>query len=98
MESLGVIVGVEETTDCVNSLIVAMEPNGDIRLCMDPQDPNRAIKREHYTIPTRKEITSQFAGARYFSKLDPAQGFWQLWLDDTSKLLVQHVQHTAREM
>ena len=82
MESLGVITRVEEPTDWVNSLVVAMKPNGEFRVCMDPRDLNRAIKREHYIIPTREEIMSQFAGARYFSKLDAKQGFWQLQLDD----------------
>lgn len=52
--------------------------------CMDPKDLNNNIKREHYQIPTRDEITSDMAGAKYFSKLDASQGFWQLKLHEDS--------------
>ena len=42
------------------------------------------IKRGHYQIPTREEIISDMAGAKYVSKLDASQGFWQLKLDESS--------------
>ena len=58
MKSLGVIVRVEEPTDCVNSLVAAMKTSEDVCVCMDPQDLNRAVKREHYKIPTLEEIMS----------------------------------------
>ena len=84
MQSLGVMTRVEEPTDWLNSLVVVKKKNGDIRVCMDPRDLNRAIKREHYKMHTRKEVMSQFAGATYYSKLDASQGFWQLQLDEES--------------
>lgn len=49
--------------------------NGDLRINMDPKDLNENIKHEHYQIPKREEITSEMAGARYFTKLDASQGF-----------------------
>lgn len=51
---------------------------------MDPRDLNASIKREHYQIPKREEITSEMTGAQYFSKLDASQGFWQLKLHEDS--------------
>lgn len=54
---------------------------------MDPRDLNRAIKREHFKMPTREEMMSQFAGAKFFSKLDASQGFWQFRLDEASSHL-----------
>lgn len=36
------------------------------------------------SIPKREEITSEMAGAKYFTKLDASQGFWQLKLDESS--------------
>lgn len=50
----------------------------------DPGNLNQAIKREHYQIPKCEEIASEMAGAKYFSKLDAAQGFWQIKLDEKS--------------
>lgn len=82
--TLGVIRKIEEPTDWVNSMVCATKKNGELRLCMDPKDLNENINREHYQIPKREEITSEMAGARYFTKLDASQGFWQLKLDESS--------------
>lgn len=84
MTTLGVIKKIEEPTDWVNSMVCVKKKNGDLRICMDPKDLNENIKREHYQIPKREEITSEMAGARYFSKLDASQGFWQLKLEESS--------------
>lgn len=84
MTALGVIKKVEEPTDWVNSMVCVKKKNGDLRVCMDPRDLNASIKREHYQIPKREEITSEMTGAQYFSKLDASQGFWQLKLHEDS--------------
>ncbi len=42
--------------------------NGKLRVYLDPRDLNRAIKREHFKLPTREDIMSQFAKAKYFNK------------------------------
>uniref|UniRef100_A0A3P9HQ00 Gypsy retrotransposon integrase-like protein 1 n=1 Tax=Oryzias latipes TaxID=8090 RepID=A0A3P9HQ00_ORYLA len=57
------------------------------RTCLDPRDLNKAIRREHFKLPTREEIMAQFAGAKWFSKLDASSGFWQLRLDEESSKL-----------
>ena len=87
MERLGVITPTDRPTDWVNSMVVVKKRNGAIRLCLDPWDLNRAVKREHFKMPICEEIMAQFAGAKYFSKLDAAQGFWQLELDKPSSYL-----------
>ncbi|KAK7933984.1 hypothetical protein WMY93_004880 [Mugilogobius chulae] len=86
MCQLQVITKVEEPTEWVNSMVCVdkKNKNKELRICMDPGDLNQNIKREHYQIPKREEIASEMAGARYFSKLDAAQGFWQIKLDETS--------------
>lgn len=55
MEQLGVIARQDEPTDWVHSLVTVRKPN-KIRLCIDPKDLNRAIKREHYHIKTVDEV------------------------------------------
>ncbi len=87
MEKLDVIKRIDEPTDCVSSLVIVLKKNGSLRICLDPRDLNRAIKREHFKLPTREEIISQFAGAKWFSKLDASSGFWQLKLDEVSSKL-----------
>lgn len=84
MERLGVIAKVEEPTDWVNPMIVVKKPNGSLRICMDPKRLNKAIKREHYQLPTLDEVITEMNGAKYFTKLDASSGFWAIQLDDRS--------------
>ena len=48
----GIIIPVEEPMDWVSSLTYSWEANGKLRVCLDPQDVNKAIKRDHYKTPT----------------------------------------------
>ncbi len=84
MTTLGVIKKVEEPTEWVNSMVCVKKQSGYLPVCMDPKDLNANIKREHYQIPTRDEITSEMAGAKFFIKLDASQGFWQMKLHEES--------------
>ena len=87
MENMNVIKSVDEPTDWVSSLVIVAKPNGKLRVCLDPRDLNKVVKREHYKLPTRDEISAEFAGAKYFSKLDASSGFWQIELDEESSKL-----------
>ena len=84
MEETGVIRKVDEPTEWVNSLLVGEKPNGDLRICLDPRDLNKAIKREHYQLPTFEEISSRLSRAKVFTKLDANKGYWQIPLDEES--------------
>lgn len=80
MTMQGIISKVEGPTDWVNSMTVVRKPNGDLRLCLDPKDLNKAIKREYFPLPTLDEITAKLGGSKFFSTVDAKQGFWQLKL------------------
>ena len=84
MASLEVIEKVDHPTDWVNSIVIVEKSNGDIRICLDPKDLNRAIKREFSQLPTAEEIMSQMAGAKIFTKLDASAGYWQVKLGNES--------------
>ena len=83
----GVLCKVDQPTDWVNNLVVVEKCNGSLRLCLDPKDLNKAIKREHYKIPTIQEISSELAGKKVFSTLNLKDGYWQIELDRESSLL-----------
>ncbi|XP_020556682.2 uncharacterized protein K02A2.6 [Oryzias latipes] len=87
MEKLEVIKKIDEPTEWVSSLVVIQKKTGALRTCLDPRDLNKAIRREHFKLPTREEIMARFAGAKWFSKLDASSGFWQLRLDEESSKL-----------
>ena len=86
MEAANVIEQVNIPTDWVNSIVVVEKPNGSLRVCLDPKDLNKAIKREHFYMPSTDEFSNLLSGAQYFSVLDASQGFWQIKLDDTSSM------------
>ena len=79
MEDMGVIEKIEEPTKWVNSFVPVTNPNGNLRV-----DLNKSIKREHFKLPTREEVTAQFANAKVFTKLDASNGFWKMKLEDES--------------
>ena len=87
MEKLGVMVPQEEATEWVHLLVVVQKPTGAVRLCIDPRDLNLGIKRPHYPMKTIDEVASRLQGAKMFSILDAASGFWQLKLDVESSRL-----------
>ena len=88
MIKLDVIELVSEPTEWVNPLVTVEKPNGKLRVHLDPRDLNKAIKRQHYKLPTAKELFSEMTDARYFSKLDASNRYWQIKIDtESSKLL-----------
>ncbi|KAK3730127.1 hypothetical protein QZH41_004833 [Actinostola sp. cb2023] len=82
-----VISPVEEPTDWVSSMIAVMKPNGTVRLCIDPQHLNQALKRCHYPLPIIEELLPELTKARVFSKADLKEGFLQVQLDEESSKL-----------
>ena len=67
-------------------MVTVIKPN-KLRICIDPKDLNRAIKRSHYPIPTIEEVATKLNNAKVFSVLDAKSGFWQVSLDDASSKL-----------
>ena len=88
MVSLNVIRPIDEPTDWVSSMVIVEKPNGNLRICLDPKPLNRAIKRQHYPLPTTEDIFDQIKDAKVFSKLDAAAGYWQIKVDKMSSKLL----------
>lgn len=57
MEKLDVIEKLEEPTDWVNSIVTTVKPNGNLIICIDPCDLNKAVKRDYYPMSTIDDIT-----------------------------------------
>ena len=88
MEKLDIIEKVSEPTDWVNSLVIVSKLNGKLHICIDPRDLNRAIKRQHFQLPSAEDLFAQMSGSKYFAKLDMSNACWQIRVDqESSKLL-----------
>ncbi|GFX56316.1 transposon Ty3-I Gag-Pol polyprotein [Trichonephila clavipes] len=80
----GIVSKVNKQTDWVQSLVIVEKPNGNLRLCLDPRDLNKVIKREHYQIPCTDDIISRLESEKIFSVVDLKDGFWHVPLDEVS--------------
>ena len=87
MEKRGVIRKVEVPIDWVNSMAIVEKPDGSLLIFLDPRHLNKAIKREHFQLPTIEHITTRMANAKWFTKLHANRGYWQIPLDEESQLL-----------
>ena len=84
---MGILEKIEEPTQWMSQMAVATKRSGELRICIDPQALNRALVRERYMLPTFEDVLPSLSGAQVFSKLDVADAFWHLELDDESSLL-----------
>lgn len=77
MEEMGVIERVSEPSPAVSPMTAVMR-NAKLRICMDPTELNKNIRRRHFPMKTVEEISAKVAGAKWFTKLDCEKGFWQI--------------------
>ena len=87
----GVISPVTAPTAWCSALVPVPKPSGDVRLCVDLTQLNRAVQREIHPMPSVDESLAKLGKSRYFTKLDANSRFWQLPLDEKSKLLTTFV-------
>ena len=78
---------VEEPTDWVSQMTAVEKPDGSIRVCLDPIPLNKALKREHFKLPTLEDILPKLHGARLFCKVDVSQAYLHVRLDEESSFL-----------
>lgn len=87
LEKLKVITPVDEPTERVSQIVVAMKKFGALRVCIDPKLQNEALKRERYQIPVMDDLEPDLSEARVFSNVDLVSAFWHLELDEESSKL-----------
>ncbi|KAK2713573.1 hypothetical protein QYM36_009451 [Artemia franciscana] len=84
LETLVIIEKVSKPTEWVNSIVIVEKPDGSLRLCLDPRNLNKCIKRPHHPIRTFDDVAIKCANSKKFSKLDARHGCWSMELDDVS--------------
>ncbi|GFO25998.1 Gag-Pol protein [Plakobranchus ocellatus] len=87
MSKRGIITSVEDPTPWVSQLVVTPKPNGKIRICLDPKYLNKALQREHYTMPILDDILHDLSSSKVFTKADLQNGYWHVQLDEESSRL-----------
>ena len=85
-----------EPTPWVSSVTFPRKPNGDVRVCLDPSNLNKAIIREHHKPMTVEEIAHELAGATVYTKADALKAFLQIHLTHEASLLTTFNSHRGR--
>lgn len=83
MEQQKIIKRVDKPKQWASNLVI-VEKGNKLRICLDPRDLNKAIKREYFLIPTFAEIRTNLINKTIFTVIDLKDGFWQIPLDKKS--------------
>ena len=95
LEDLDVIERVEGPTPWVSPIVVVPKKTGEIRLCVDMREANKAVKREKHLMPTLDELITDLNGATVFSTLDLTSGYHQLELEPESRHITTFSTHVG---
>ena len=87
MERNGVVTPVTEPTEWCAPMVPVLKRNNKVRICVDLKWLNQSVVRERFVLPVLDDVLPKLAGAKVFSKLDAASGFWAIPLDlESAKL------------
>jgi hypothetical protein len=77
---------IEESTSSWSFPIVVVEKkNGKLRLCINYKELNEHTIIDKFPMPRIDEVFDSLTGAKWFSSLDAAQGFWQIKVREEDK-------------
>ena len=78
-------------TDWCSGMVTAPKKNGDVRICVDLTALNKSVKREVHPMKSVDDHLAKLKNSNVFTKLDANSGFWQVPLDEGSRLLTTFV-------
>ena len=89
----GIITEVHGHTAWINSIVPVKKPDGNLRLCLDPKDLNKAIKRNQWYCRTIDDVLLELVQLEVVSMTDTNSGYQQVPLDLASSLLTHSTLH-----
>ena len=69
----------------ISPVHVVYKGNGELRICVDLREANRAVIRERFPIPRIQDLLRQLNSAKLFSTLDLRKAYWQVRLSEKSR-------------
>ena len=86
-----IIEEVTEASPWVSNLVIVPKKSGDIRVCCDLREVNKAVIRERYVLPKIDDTLHAMRGSKYFAKIDAKSGFFQLTLAEESRYVTTFI-------
>ena len=62
-------------------VVLVSKKDGGLHFCIDYHQLNRVTKLDEFPLPRIDDTFDQLAGAKYFTTLDLASGYWQVAMD-----------------
>ena len=92
LEQHGIIEKID-ASEWVSPIVVTKKKSGDIRMCVDLREPNKAVITDSHPLPLIEDILSELHGAVMFSTLDLKSAYHQLTLHEESRGLTAFITH-----